>query len=373
MGSTSASSRMLHTPLCDMLGIRYPIIQAPMAGGFTTPELVAAVTNAGGLGMLAGLGIPPERLRELIGTIRDLTSGPFGVNFLIPAPNPPSEGNRDGATTQRFLDQFRAELGLTPGTPDVVPPPDVLAEQMDEIFTSRVPIISFALGDPGRFVERAHAAGTRVVATVTTVAEAQQVAAEGVDLIVAQGAEAGGHQSTFTPGEEGTVPLVGTLALVPQVTDAVHVPVVASGGIMDGRGLVAALALGALGAQLGTRFLLAHESGTSPTHRQALIAANETDAVVTRAFTGRAARGIRNRFIAEYERAGVEPLVWPLQRAAAQDIYAAAQSRGEKDYMPLWAGQGLRLATQEQGAAEIVAELVAQARAEIDQLARFTS
>lgn len=370
MGSASPASPILHTPLCDPLGIRYPIIQAPMAGGFTTPELVAAVANAGGLGMLAGMGIPPERLRELIRTIRGLTSGPFGVNFLIPAP---IEGNRDGVTTQSFLDRFRADLGLPPGRPDVAPPPDVLDEQIEEVFNARVPIVSVALGDPGRFVERAHAAGTRVVATVTTVAEAQQVAAEGVDMIVAQGAEAGGHQSTFTPGEQGAVPLVGTLALVPQIVDAVRVPVVASGGIMDGRGIVAVLALGALGAQLGTRFLLAHESGTSPTHRQALIAANETDTVVTRAFTGRAARGIRNRFIAEYERAGAEPLAWPLQRAAAQDVYAAAQSRGEGDYMPLWAGQGLRLATQEQGAAEIVAELVAQARAEIERLARFTS
>jgi nitronate monooxygenase len=320
------------------------------------------------------MGVPPERLRELIRTIRGLTSGPFGVNFLIPAPSAPSEeGNHDGATTQRFLDRFRAELGLPPGTPDVAPPHDVLDEQLEVAFDARVPVTSFALGDPGRFVERAHGAGSRVVATVTTVAEARQVAAAGVDLLVAQGAEAGGHQSTFTPSEHGAVPLVGTLALVPQVTDAVHVPVVASGGIMDGRGIAAALALGALGAQLGTRFLLAHESGTSPIHRQALIAANETDTAVTRAFTGRAARGIRNRFIAEYERAGTEPLAWPLQRAAAQDIYAAAQARGMGDYMPLWAGQGLRLATQEQGGAEMIAELVAQACAEIERLARFTS
>jgi nitronate monooxygenase len=373
MGSASTASPTLHTPLCDLVAIRYPIIQAPMAGGFTTPELVAAVTNAGGLGMLAGMGSPPGRLRELIGAIRDLTSGPFGVNFLIPAPSASGQGDRDGATTQRFLDRFRAELGLPPGTPDVAPPPDLLDEQLDVVCNARVPIVSFALGDPARFVERAHAAGSRVVATVTTVAEAQQVAAEGVDLIVAQGAEAGGHQSTFTPGEQGAVPLVGTLALVPQVTDAVQVPVVASGGIMDGRGIVAALALGALGAQLGTRFLLAHESGTSPAHRHALLAANETDTVMTRAFTGRVARGILNRFIAEYERAGAEPLAWPLQRAAAQDIYAAAQARGAGDYMPLWAGQGLRLATQEQGAAAIVAELVAQACAQIERFAQFTS
>lgn len=373
MSSPSTASPMLHTPLCDLLDIRYPIIQAPMAGGFTTPELVAAVTNAGGLGMLAGTAIPPQRLRDLVRAIRGLTSGPFGVNFLIPAPTAPSEDNRDGATTQRFLDRFRTELGLTPGSPDIAPPPDLVNEQIEEVFNARVPIVSFALGDPGRFVERAHAAGSKVVATVTTVAEAQQVAAQRVDLIVAQGAEAGGHQSTFMPGEHGAVPLIGTLALVPQVADAVPVPVVASGGIMDGRGLVAALALGALGAQLGTRFLLAHESGTSPTHRRALLTATETDTVVTRVFTGRAARAIRNRFVAEYERAGAEPLAWPWQRAAALDIYTAAQARGVGDYMTMWAGQGLRLAAQEQGAAEIVAELVAQAHTEFERLARFTS
>jgi len=341
-----------------------------MAGGFTTPELVAAVTNAGGLGMLAGMGIPPAKLRELIRAIRSLSGGPFGVNFLISAP---IEGNTDIAAAQRFLDRFREELGLPPGKVDIASPPVALGEQLEVVFAEQVPILSVALGNPGPLIEQGHAAGCRVMAAVTTVAEAQQVAAEGVDVVVAQGAEAGGHQSAFAPGSRGEVPLVGTLALVPQVVDAVRVPVVASGGIMDGRGVAAALALGASGAQLGTRFLLAHESGTPPPYRQALIAASETDTVVTRAFTGRAARGIRNRFVEEYERSGAEPLAWPLQRAAAQDIYVAAQSRGDTDHMPVWAGQGLRLATHEQGAAEIVAELVAGARVEIERLSKLVS
>ncbi len=369
MSSASTPFPALRTQLCELLGVRYPIVQAPMAGGFTTPELVAAVTNAGGLGMLAGMGIPPAKLRDLIRATRSLTGGPFGVNFLIPAP---VEGNNDIAAAQRFLDRFREELGLPPGKVDIAQPPVALGEQLEVVFAERAPILSFALGDPGPIVERAHMAGCRVMAAVTTVAEAQQVAAEGVDAVVAQGAEAGGHQSSFAPGSRGDVPLVGTLALVPQVADAVRVPVVASGGIMDGRGVVAALALGAAGAQLGTRFLLARESGASPAYRQALIAANETDTVVTRAFTGRAARGIRNRFIEEHEQAGAEPLAWPLQRAAAQDIYAAAQALDDVDHMPIWAGQGLRLATREQGAAEIVAELVDEARAGIARLFSVT-
>ncbi len=370
MSSASIPFPALRTQLCELLGVRYPIIQAPMAGGFTTPELVVAVTNAGGLGMLAGMGIPPAKLRELIRAIRSLTGDPFGVNFLIPAPG---EGNNDIAAAQRFLDRFREELGLPPGTPDIASPPVALDEQLEVVFAERVPILSFALGDPGPLVERAHMAGCRVMAAVTTVAEAQRVAAESVDVVVAQGAEAGGHQSAFAPGSRGEVPLVGALALVPQVVDAVGVPVVASGGIMDGRGVAAAMALGASGAQLGTRFLLAHESGTPPAYRQALIAASETDTVVTRAFTGRAARGIRNRFVEEYEQAGAEPLAWPLQRAAAQDIYAAAQARDDVDHMPIWAGQGLRLAAGEQGAAEIVEELVAGARADIERLSNLLS
>jgi nitronate monooxygenase len=161
---------------------------------------------------------------------------------------------------------------------------------------------------------------------------------------------------------DGEVPLVGTLALVPQVVDAVDVPVVAAGGIMDGRGLVAALALGAKGAQLGTRFLLARESGAFPAYRESLLAATETDTIVTRAFTGRPARGVRNRFVEEYLRSGPEPLAFPFQGMATEDIYRETQARGEGDYFLLLAGQGLRMLKGEQGAAEIVAELIDGAR-----------
>ncbi len=154
------------------------------------------------------------------------------------------------------------------------------------------------------------------------------------------------------------MPLVGTLALVPQVVDAVDVPVVAAGGIMDGRGLVSALALGASGAQLGTRFLLALESGAHSAVRERLLAATEESTVVTRAFTGRPARGLRNRFVEEYLRAGPEPLAWPLQSIAAGDIYGASQTTDEDDYSPLFAGQGLRMLDEVKGAAEIVQELV---------------
>lgn len=369
MASTSPKVS-LHTPLCDLLGIRYPIIQAPMGGGWTTPELVAAVSNAGGLGMLAASGQGVEQTRNLIRATRALTDRPFGINFQFV---PEESGNTDIEGAQRFLNRFRGELGLSAGKTDVAVPPSDVTAQLVPVIEEHVPVVSFALGDPAPLVARLRTAGIRVFTMVTTIDEARQVVAAGVDGLIAQGAEAGGHRSTFAVGPSGEVPLIGTMALVPQVVDAVGVPVVAAGGIMDGRGVAAALALGAGAAQLGTRFLLATESGAGASYRQRLIEATETDTTVTRAFTGRAARSIRNRFIAEYEREGQEPLVWPLQRAAARDIYQAAQAQGQSDYYLLLAGQGLRMATREQGAAEIVAEVVQQARGEVERLTRFIS
>jgi nitronate monooxygenase len=193
-----------------------------------------------------------------------------------------------------------------------------------------------------------------VLSMVTTVEEAVLVAQGGADVVIAQGAEAGGHRSTFKVGPNGEAPLVGTMALVPQVVDAVDVPVVAAGGVMDGRGFLAALALGATGAQVGTRFLLARESGAHPAYRERLLAATEEDTLVTHVFTGRPARELRNRFVEEYQDAGPEPLAWPLQSVAASDIYQASQSANNGDYSPLLAGQGLRMLKDNQGAAEIV-------------------
>jgi len=361
----SSPRAALHTPLCDLLGIWYPIIQAPMAGGWTTPELVAAVSNAGGLGVLAGARISPDKLREDVRAIKAKTDNPFGVNFLLA---PPEQGNEDIATVQRFLNRFREELNLPPGETDLDLPPSSLEEQLEIVFEERVPVLSAGLGDPARLVRDAHAAGCKVVSMVTTVEEAVRVAEGGADVVVAQGAEAGGHRSTFELGPDGEVPLIGTLALVPQVVDAVDVPVVAAGGISDGRGLLAALTLGASGAQIGTRFLMARESGAHPAYRERLLAATETHTVVTRAFSGRPARGLRNRFTEEYTRAGVEPLAWPLQSLAAGDIYDASRAADNDEYSPLLAGQGLRILKDGQGAAEIVAELVDEAGASLSRL-----
>lgn len=321
--------------------------------------MVAAVCNAGGLGVLAGARVSPERLREDIRAVKELTDRPFGVNFLIA---PPGEGNPDVESVQRFLDRFRERLNLPPGDTDVALPPSPLREQLEVVFEERAAVLSVALGDPGDLVKRAHSERMLVSAMVTTVEEAVLVAERGVDVIVAQGAEAGGHRSTFELGPDREAPLVGTMALVPQVVDAVDVPVVAAGGIADGRGLLAALVLGAAGAQIGTRFLTARESGAHPAYRKQLLEAAETDTVVTHVFTGRPARGFRNRLAEEYLRDGPEPLGWMLHSAAAGDVYSASQAADSGDYSPLLAGQGLRMLKEGQGAAEIVAELVDEAK-----------
>lgn len=365
MDQGASLSSVLRTPLCDLLGIRYPIVQAGMAGGPTTPEMVAAVSNAGGLGVLGAARLAPDQLRKAIRTIKEQTDRPFGVNFLLA---PPELGNQDVPTVQLFLDHFREELQIPPGATELALPPSRLPEQLEIVFGERVPVLSIGLGDPGRLVAAAHAAGARVMAMVTTVEEARRVVEGGADIVVAQGAEAGGHRSTFALGPNGEVPLVGTFALIPQVVDTVSVPVLAAGGIMDGRGLVAALALGAAGVLLGTRFLVARESGASPAYQQRLLAATEADTVITRAFTGRPARSVRNRFIEEYLQAAAEPLAWPLQSLAAEDIYGTAQARGEADYFPLLAGQGLRMLKSGQSSAEIVKELVTEAETVLSRL-----
>jgi nitronate monooxygenase len=363
-----ASSRTaLSTSLCELLGVRYPLVQAPMASGWTTPELVAAVSQAGGFGCLAGAGVPPERLRDDIRAVKERTDRPFGVNFLLAPPGP---GSRDVAAAQRFLDGFRERFGLPAGDAEIEPQSFSLEEQVEVVFEERVPVLSVALGDPGELVGRAHERGMLVMSMATTVGDAVRAVEGRADVVVAQGAEAGGHRSVVELGPGGEVPLVGTLALVPQVVDAVGVPVVAAGGVSDGRGLVAALALGAAGVQMGTRFLLARESGAHPVYRRRLLAATEEDTVVTRVFTGRHARALRSRFVEEYASAGAEPLAWPLQRAAAGDIYKAAQAANDGDHSPLLAGQGLRMLREDgQGAAEIVDEVVAEAGAVLSRLA----
>jgi nitronate monooxygenase len=338
-----------------------------MAGGWTTPALVAAVSNAGGLGMLAAALLSLDQLREQIDAVRRLSERPFGVNFLLAPPEPMPA---DVSAMQRALDAGRARLGLAPGAGSLRLPPSPMAAQFDLVCEAKVPVVSFAMGDPGPWVERAKSSGAFVMAMATSVADALRLQASGVDAVIAQGSEAGGHRSTLDPvSEDEEPPLVGSLALVPQMTDALQVPVIAAGGIMDGRGILAALVLGAQAVQLGTRFLLATESGSFAGYRRRLVEATETDTVVTRALTGRPARALHNDAIRTVNAAPVPVLGWPYQALAANDIYAEAIRQDDIEWAPLLAGQGLRMARACSTAAEIVASLETEMREQLARLA----
>ncbi len=297
--------------LRSLLGIEHPIIQAPMAGA-TTPELVAAVSNAGGLGMLPGAYQQPERIAADIAAIRQLTERPFGVN-LFAGGDEPFEG-ADPTPMLEILGRAHAALGLPePVVPEVVPVP--FADALEVVLGAGVPVFSFTFGIPNADAMAAlKERGIAILGTATTVDEAQKLADASVDAIVAQGAEAGAHRGTFAGSFEAA--LVGTIALVPQVVDAVDLPVIASGGIMDGRGIVAAEALGASGVQLGTAFLTCREAGIPDAYKAAIRAARDDGTAVTRAFSGRPARGIVNPFMAEADAQPDAILPFPLQNSA---------------------------------------------------------
>jgi nitronate monooxygenase len=326
-----------------------------MAGGYTTPELIAAVSNAGGLGSLAGAQLAPDQLRGDIAAVRRLTDRPFGVNLFAPLPQPVVDPGAVAAM-HAVLAPFRAELGLPePQAPSPLPPPGRVEEQLAVVAEERVPVFSFTFGIPP--LEQVKEAGCVILGTATTVEEAVALERSGVDVIVAQASEAGGHRGTFLGSFEHG--LIGGVALVPAVVEQVSLPVLHAGGVMDGRGIAAALTLGADGVQLGTAFLGCPESCTPELHRRALV---EASTVVTPAFTGRHARLVRTPYVDALERSGLDPLPYPLQAAISADLRAAALPAGRADLLFLLAGQGVaRLRSLP--AAELVETLVRETEA----------
>ena len=346
----------VETGLTRRLGIRHPVVQAGMAGGTTTPRLVAAVSEAGGLGTLGAGYLSPDDIRAEIRAIRQLTGEPFAVNLFIPEAFDPTLYPQGGV--KALLAPYRRELGIEDlaGPLRYVHPFD---DQLTVVVEEQVPVFSFTFGIPDETqLLSLKEAGVVTFGTATSVREARELEAAGVDLVTAQGSEAGGHRGTFTGGFEAS--MVGTLALVPQVVDSVGVPVVASGGIMDGRGLAAALVLGAAGAQMGTAFLTCPESGAHPDHKEAVLGAGEEDTAVTRAFSGKPARGLRNRFMGEVERRAEEIPPYPVQNANTRDIRAAAAEQNKPEYLSLWAGQAARL-SRRVPAARLVEEVSGEA------------
>ena len=342
------------------LGIQHRLVLAPMAGGPSTPALCAAVSDAGGLGSHAGAYVPPARLREEIRAIRAATSRPFAVNLF--ADEGASADERTLARARDTVARYRYELGLPPQGP--LPPEGSLRESFAVLLEERVPVFSFTFGIPPReMLEACRKASIPTMGTATSVAEARALEQSGVDFVCAQGAEAGGHRGTFDRDAEPG--LVGTMALVPQVVDAVRIPVIAAGGIMDGRGFVAALALGASAVSMGTAFLRCPEAGTSAPYRAALREARDDGTVITRAFSGRAARGLLNRFTREMAGAPLAP--YPAQNSLTREIRAAATKAGDAGLLSLWAGQGAPLA-REKPARELVAEILREAEAVLARL-----
>jgi len=354
----------LATRLTRRLGLAHPVLQAPMAGGMTTPELVAAVSNAGGLGSFAAATTAPSAIRAQFAAIRAATDRPFAVNLFVlaPAEAKPSEV----AFANALLAKYRLELGMETNAA----PPAKWAEdfetQFETVLDLAPPVFSSTFGAIGaRKTAALKARGTYVIGTATNVAEAKLLEAQGVDAIVAQGGEAGGHRGTFVGAFEAS--LTGTMALVPQIVDAVAVPVIAAGGIMDGRGLAAALALGAEAAAMGTAFLACPEAGTHPAHKAALAASDDTTTRVTRAFSGRPARGLTNRYIEEMAPHAEQMPAYPVTNALTGGLRAEAAKQGRAEFMSLWAGQGAPLAG-DRPAARIVTETAEQAERILETL-----
>jgi nitronate monooxygenase len=322
--------------LNQLLGISVPVLQAPMAGVQGSP-LAIAVSRAGGLGALPCAMLGPEALRKELAAIRAQTDRPFNVNFFCHTP-PQPDAARDAGWRERlkgYFDELGADPASIPSGPGRLP---FNAEAADILSEFRPPVVSFHFGLPSpELLQRVRAWGARVLSSATTVEEARWLAERGVDAVIAQGAEAGGHRGMFLSDDLDTQ--LGTLALVRQVVDAVQVPVIAAGGIADAQGVAAALALGASGVQVGTAYLLCPEATTTALHRQALKSEAARVTALTNVFTGRPARGIVNRAIRELGPMSAVAPAFPQAAPAMGVLRAKAESLGRSDFSPLWSGQ----------------------------------
>ena len=367
----------LKSRICDILGIKYPILLAGM-GGASVPRLAAAVSNAGGLGILGAAACSPEQLREWIEEVRSLTDKPFGVDTLLPASvrrgSKPQSGGGDidpmdvlseyKAFARDFMDKEGLEsVGRSSIIADMAPikgskkSPQVFSKeffeaQMNVVIEAKVPVYAAGLGNPGPWMDQLHANGTKVMAVVGAVKHAVQVVSSGIDLIVAQGHDGGGHNSP-----------IGTMALIPQVVDAVagRIPVLGAGGISDGRGIAAAFMLGAEGAWIGTTFLATEEAGIEDYQKEVIAESGDGDTVVSRSVTGKPARIIKNKWSQAWVDEKKEPLPMPFQSIIAGPVLASGMASNRKDIAPGFAGQGMGLIKKVRPAAEVMKDLVADA------------
>ena len=330
------------------IGIVHPIIQAPMVG--PKAPLAAAVSAAGGLGSLGCAALTPEQIRAEVGAIRAVTAAPFNLNFFCHEPAAPDPARE--AAWRAALAPYYAEFGLDPTAPVAManraPFDAAMAEVVEEL---RPRVVSFHFGLPSEpLLRRVREAGCLILSSATTVREARWLAERGVDAVIAQGAEAGGHRGMFLT--EAVASQVGTIALVPQIADAVAVPVIAAGGIGDARGVAAAFALGASAVQVGTAYLRCPEAGLSAPYRAALTTARDEDTALTNVLTGRPARGLLTRVVQELGPISAIAPAFPGAAVALQPLRTAAEAQGSGDFSPLWSGQAVGL-SRERPAAEL--------------------
>ena len=314
-----------------------PVVSSPMAGGPTTPELVAAVSNAGGLGLLAGGYRTAEDLADQIGRARALTDRTFGVNLFVPTP---IDRDRDEKSIQEYAALLADFAGpdVQPGTPRW-DDRDHYDEKVDVLVGDPVPLVSFMFGIPGpEVVDRLHGAGSSLMVTVTSAEEARAAVDAGADALCVQGTQAGGHRGTHDVATEPNH--LDWQELLPQVQDVASVPLVAAGGIISSEDVAQALGQGAVAVQCGTAFLLTDEAGTSSAHRAGLSDPHRTSTVVTRAFSGRPARALVNAFTERMD--SVTPAIYPMVNHLTKPVRAAGAAAGDADRVSLWAGAGWR-------------------------------
>lgn len=345
--------------ILDLLGIELPIIQAPMAGA-TGSAMAIAVSNAGGLGSLPCAMLTPEQISQEIATFSQASRGPLNLNFFCHRP-PATDGERAIRWKQAlkpYYEEVGADFGATTPVSNRAPFDEAGCALVEDC---KPAVVSFHFGLPApELLARVKASGAKVLSSATTVEEARWLEAHGCDAIIAMGYEAGGHRGMFLSDDLTTQ--IGTLALVPQVADAVKVPVIAAGGIGDARGVVAAFALGASAVQVGTAYLFCPEAKVSTAHRQALHSAQASDTALTNLFTGRPARGINTRIMRELGPMSPLAPAFPLAGGALMPLRAISEPQGNSDFSNLWAGQALRLG-QALPAAELTRQLAEKALA----------
>ncbi len=331
------------TRVARILGVQYPIVQGAL-GGFSSQKLTAGVSNFGGLGSFGAHSLEPAAIADVIGEIRSLTAKPFAMNLWVSMEDAGARAS-DEAAFRKAASRLTPYIQEVGGAEPVYAPykPMSFEGQIRTLLDARVPVFSFIFGvPPAEILDETKKQRIVTMGSATTVDEAKALEQAGVDIVVASGFEGGGHRGSFLMNAEDS--LTGTISLVPQAVDAVRIPVVAAGGISDARGVKAAFALGAEGVQMGTVFLATEESGVHPLHRDSIVSGRAGKTALTRGFTGRLARGIRNQLLTALNEPDTDVLPYPLQRGLMRNLAVPAQKAGRADLLALWAGQSANLA-----------------------------